>query len=142
MFNSTLRAKTATVTGRTTEPTQTFVRESESAPQLVDILIDVSNRADACVITVADRVIIEQLGHGQEPTLGHDVSLVKGGFRATSGPGDCPTIGRNNAVLLVRGVDRVVARAAGYAGDGVFKPTMTDFWVTTAERRHAVAGLI
>lgn len=142
MFNSTHRAKTATVTGRTTEPTQAFVRESEAAPQLVDILIDVSDRADACVITVGGRIIVEQLEHDQQPALGQGVSLVKGGFWATSGPGRCPSIGRNNAVLLVHGVDRAVARAAGYAGDGVFKPTMTNFWVTTAERRHAVAGLI
>ena len=142
MFNLSLQTETAATADDTTESMVSVLSASEAIPQLVDILIDVSDRADACVITVADRVIIEQLGHGQEPTLGHDVSLVKGGFRATSGPGHCPTIGRNNAVLLVRGVDRAVARAAGYAGTEVFKPTMTEFWVTTAERRHAVTRLV
>ena len=142
MFNPTLQTETAAATDATRESKASALSTSEATTQLVDILIDVSDRADACVITVGDRVIIEQLGHGQEPTLGHDVSLVKGGFRATSGPGHCPTIGRNNALLLVRGVDLAVARAASYAGDGVFKPTMTDFWVMTAERRHAVARLV
>ena len=137
MYNPTLHTESAAVTDATLATRASVVGASDEGPELVDILIDISNRADACVITVADRVIIEQPGHGQEPTLGHDVSLVKGGFRATSGPGHCPTIGRNNAVLLVRGVDRAVARAAGYAGTEVFKPTMTEFWVTTAERRHA-----
>ncbi|TFC26409.1 hypothetical protein E3O53_08005 [Cryobacterium sp. TMT2-18-3] len=125
----------------TTESTVSVLSSSEAIPQLVDILIDISDRADACVITVADRVIIEQLEHGHEPSLGRDVSLVKGGFRATSGSGHCPTIGRNNAVLLVRGVDQADARAAGYAGAEVFKPSMTEFWVTTAERRHAQGAL-
>ena len=137
MFNPTLHTENAAVTDATSESLASVLGASEEGPQLVDILIDVSDRADACVITVADRVIIEQLGHGHEPALGQNVSLVKGGFQATSGPGHCPTIGKNNAVLLVSGVDRAVARAAGYEGTEVFKPTMTEFWVTTAERRHA-----
>jgi hypothetical protein len=96
MFNLTLRTETASVPDATTVPDVTTASTSlalsapEATPQLVDVLIDVSDRADSCVITVAGRIIIEQLGHGHEPSLGHDVSLVKGGFRATSGPGPLP----------------------------------------------------
>ncbi|MBG6214299.1 hypothetical protein RCH23_002121 [Cryobacterium sp. CAN_C3] len=142
MFNPTLHTEPVAIAEATTEPTASALITSDATAQLVDILIDVSDRADACIVTIADRVIIEQLRRGHEPTLGHGVSLVKGVFRATSGPGHCPTIGRNNAVLLVRGVDHAVALAAGYDGDGVFKPTMTDFWVAAVEHRHAGARLV
>ncbi|MDY7540856.1 hypothetical protein QN345_03495 [Cryobacterium sp. 10I1] len=124
---------------RPAEPTE-LGKHADALGQ-VDILIDVSDRADACVVTIADRVILEQLEPDREPLLGLGVSLVKGGFQDTSGPGRCPTIGRNNAVLLVRGVDRAVALAEGYDGCGVFKSTMTDFWVAAAARRHANAPL-
>ncbi|MEC5148799.1 hypothetical protein [Cryobacterium sp. GrIS_2_6] len=146
-MTASLRTRTvpSVASTATTGPDRTagLTEPGEHADALgqVDILIDVSGRADACVITVAGRIILEKLGRDEEPVLGEDVYLVKGSFQAISGPGRCPTIGMNDAVLLVRGVDPAVALAAGYEGGSVFRPSMSEFWVAVAGRRHTDKSL-
>jgi hypothetical protein len=107
---------------------------------LVTVLVDVSDRYDACVITIGDRVIVEQLTHQGEPLLGFGVTIHSGGFTGKRGLGQCPTLGKNTAVLSVSGVPRTSALAAGWTGDAL-SPVMTAAWQGVVETKHAAAAM-
>ena len=107
---------------------------------LVTVLIDVSDRHDSCIVTIGDRVIAEQLTHQGEPLLGFGVTIHSGGFTGKRGLGQCPTLGKNTAVLSVSGVPRTSALAAGWTGD-TLSPVMTAAWQAVVETRHAAAAM-
>ena len=94
------------------------------------LLIDVSDRADSCIIVIGDRTILEQHERDSQPTLGAGVTIHSGSFRGISGPGSCPTFGRNSVVLEVLDVDRADALAERLAagrrspGVSILSPTV------------------
>ncbi|MBG6214312.1 serine acetyltransferase [Cryobacterium sp. CAN_C3] len=71
-------------------------RSIPSVPETVTVVIDVSDRADSCLIVIAGKVVLEQNGRDRAPTLGDNVTISSGAFTGPSTPGNCPTIGENN----------------------------------------------
>lgn len=100
------------------------------------LLIDVSDRADFCLVAIGSRIILEQNERNSAPTLGVGVTIHSGSFRGISGPGSCPTFGRNSVVLEVRDVDRADALAEGLVGTDSQKPLMTEEWAAAVDHRH------
>jgi len=105
------------------------------------LLIDVSDRADACLIVIdGGRIILEQKARDRPPVLGAGVTIHSGSFRGISGPGHCPTIGRNSVVLKVELADDLAEDPGKVHG-----PVMTEEWAAAVERRHqrrSPAGLL
>lgn len=107
------------------------------------LLIDVSDRADSCIIVIGGRTIIEQHERDSQPTLSVGVTIHSGSFRGISGPGSCPTFGRNSVVLEVRDVE--LADDLAEEPGQVHRPEMNEEWAAAVERRHerrAGAGLV
>ena len=104
--------------------------------ETVTVLLDVSDRADSCVIVFAGRTVLEQNDRNGGPTLGQNVTISSGEFVARSGPGTCPTIGRNNVILAIHSVPLAIAVAAGICDNGIYAPVMTGEWAAAAGRRH------
>ncbi|SDN99667.1 hypothetical protein SAMN05216368_1091 [Cryobacterium flavum] len=72
--------------------------------------------------------------------LGAGVTIRSGTFRGISGPGHCPTLGRNSVILEV-----VLADDLAEEPGQVHRPVMTEEWAVAVERRHqrcADAGLL
>lgn len=105
------------------------------------ILLDVSGRADSCIIVVeGGRIILEQLERDSPPVFGAGVTIRSGSFRGISGAGHCPTFGRNSVILQVELADD----RAEETGQ-VHRPVMSEEWAAAVERRHqrrADAGLM
>ena len=100
------------------------------------LLIDVSDRADSCIVVIGDRTILEQHERNSPPVLSAGVTIHSGSFCGISGPGSCPTFGRNSVVLEVRDVDRADARAEGLVGTDSQKPLMSEEWAAAVALRH------
>ncbi|TFD04119.1 hypothetical protein [Cryobacterium sp. TMT1-66-1] len=108
------------------------------------LLIDVSGRADACLIVIdGGHIILEQMARDRPPVLGAGVTVHSGSFRGTSGPGSCPTFGRNSVVLEVRDVE--LADDLAEEPGQILRPEMNEEWAAAVECRHerrAGAGLV
>jgi hypothetical protein len=112
-----------------------------SQPELVDIRLDLSDRNDACLVTFAGRIVIEQHDPDAPPLLGPGVELVgdltlEQLFTGKRRRGSCPVLGANKANVVLRGVPRADALAAGWTG-GVLRPLMTVGWEAAVDTKHA-----
>ena len=102
----------------------------------VTLLVNISSRPDSCLIVIGNRTILEQREPDSLPVFGAGVTIHSGSFRGISGPGSCPTFGRNSVILEVRDVELADALAEGLGGADSQKPLMSEEWAAAVDHRH------